>query len=77
MISACNVGTDYAGTGVASYGNLFQWGNNYGFPSTGTVVTSSAQITNASTYGPTNFYNNDVFRIRNADWANPINTNLW
>jgi hypothetical protein len=28
-ISACNVGTNVAGTGIASYGNLYQWGNNY------------------------------------------------
>jgi hypothetical protein len=33
-IASCNVGASEAGTGEASYGSVFQWGNNYGFPST-------------------------------------------
>ncbi|MDR2415983.1 MAG: hypothetical protein LBD75_05255 [Candidatus Peribacteria bacterium] len=33
-IAACNVGASVAGTSEASYGEYFQWGNNYGFVNT-------------------------------------------
>jgi surface protein len=47
-IAACNVGASTAGTGVASYGNYFQRGNNFGFVNTGTVSpASTALIANA------------------------------
>jgi hypothetical protein len=48
-ISACNIGATTAGTGETSYGSLFQRGNNYGFPSTGTITTGSTLV-NASSY---------------------------
>jgi hypothetical protein len=49
IIAACNVGTSYAGIGEDSYGHHFQRGNNYGFPFTGTISTSSTQV-DASSY---------------------------
>ncbi|MDR2541172.1 MAG: hypothetical protein LBD11_05405 [Candidatus Peribacteria bacterium] len=60
-ISACNVGTSIAGLGSASYGAMFQRGNNYGFPSVGTISTTSNTQVDASSYGPTNPYNSSTF----------------
>ncbi|MDR0606967.1 MAG: hypothetical protein LBG52_01130 [Candidatus Peribacteria bacterium] len=47
-IAACNVGATQAGTGSASYGDQFQWGNNYPFPNTGSIPTSSMQVDTAN-----------------------------
>jgi hypothetical protein len=51
-IQACNLGASTAGTGSASYGNYFQWGNNYGFPTTGNHFLSGTAKPDASSYGP-------------------------
>ncbi|MDR0650426.1 MAG: hypothetical protein LBG59_03275 [Candidatus Peribacteria bacterium] len=37
-IAACNVGATTAGTTSASYGSLFQRGNNYPFPNDGSSI---------------------------------------
>jgi hypothetical protein len=39
-----NLGATIAGTGSASYGYYFQWGNNYRFPNSGNVTTSTNQV---------------------------------
>ncbi|MDR0369317.1 MAG: hypothetical protein LBH96_01970 [Candidatus Peribacteria bacterium] len=49
-ISACNVGTNIAGTGEESYGSYFQWGNNY--PFSDTILFTSDVLVDVSTYGP-------------------------
>jgi hypothetical protein len=48
-ISACNVGASKAGTGSASYGSFFQWGNNYRFASVG-GITVGIDLVDASDY---------------------------
>ena len=80
-MKACNVGAGVAGTGVASYGCLFQWGNNHGFPGNGDL---SSTITNAidkrngigigSVPGPS-LTDRAIFRSQRAEGT--IYTNLW
>lgn len=63
----------------ANCGYYFQWWNNYWFPWTGSVATSTAQV-NASSYWPWNYYSSSTFRyypIGNRDWCSPKNDNLW
>jgi surface protein len=79
-ISACNVGATTAGTAAASYGLLFQRGNNYGFPAAGAITPSEDLVENANDYGPTNPYSDATFRITSEypyDWADPQNDDLW
>jgi len=66
-------------TSTWSYGNHYQWWNNYGFSQYITPTNSSSQI-NTSQYGPNNWYNSSIFRkltSRPYDWSNPRNDNLW
>jgi hypothetical protein len=43
-LSACKVGANVAGTGSASYGEYFQWGNTYGFANSGEVSPNSTDL---------------------------------
>lgn len=54
----------------------YQWWNNYGFPFTWSVTTSSTQI-DTTGYWPWNYYNSSIFIIENADWSSTRNSNLW
>lgn len=56
----------------------YQWGNNYGFPFTWAVTTSSTQV-NASSYWPWNYYNSSTFITRSSspyNWDSSDNANL-
>ena len=60
-------------------GWYFQWWNNYMFPFTWTVTTSSTQV-DASTYWPWNYYSSSTFITRSAspyNWSSVQNDNLW
>lgn len=59
----------------ANCGNHYQWGNNYWFPFTWSVTTSSTQV-NASSYWPWNYYESSTF-ITSASWDSSNNQNLW
>ena len=57
---------------------FYQWWNNYWFPWTWSVATSSTTV-NASTYWPWNYYSSGTFITRSSrpyDWSNPSNDNL-
>lgn len=57
-------------------GKYYQWGNNYGFPWTWSITTSSTTI-DASTYWPWNYYSSSTFIISwNSWWDNSWNANL-
>lgn len=59
--------------------NYYQWGNNYSFPRTWSVTTSTTQV-NASTYWPWNYYSSSTFITRSSspyDWSSVQNDNLW
>lgn len=63
----------------ANCGNYYQWWNNYGFPFTWAVTTSSTQV-DASTYWPWNYYSSSTFITRNGspqNWDSTVNSNLW
>lgn len=63
----------------ANCGKYYQWWNNYGFPRTWTITTSTAQV-NASTYWPWNYYNSSTFIVRTKSplgWDSSSNHNLW
>ena len=58
-----------------SYWYYYQWGNNYWFPTTWSVTTSSSQV-NVSTYWPNNYYSSSTF-ITSDTWDSSNNANLW
>lgn len=58
-------------------GKYYQWGNNYGFPFSWSVTTSTTRV-DASAYWPWNYYSSSTFIIRNTDaWDTTANNNLW
>ena len=62
----------------ANCGKYYQWWNNYWFPFTWSVTTSSTQV-DTSYYWPWNYYSSNTFIIRNddyRDWSNVQNNNL-
>jgi len=70
--AACNVGASKAGTGVESYGSLFQWGRNVPFSSTGSVSTIQWPVSANAAKLLTDF----VVWI-NKFWLTPNDNNLW
>ena len=75
-LGATQVYTDWATLSEANCGKFYQRGNNYGFPWTGSISPSSAQV-DASGYWPGNYYSSNIFIFWNEDWSNPANDNLW
>lgn len=68
-------------TSTASYWNMYQWGNNYGWLY-GTSVTKLTTQVDASVYWPWNYYSDSNFRYNNTWWNNGSwdsswNKNLW
>lgn len=61
---------------VLDYGSPFQWGNNYAFPNSWSVSTSSSTV-NTSSYWPNNYYYSSTFRTWDRDWSSPSNPDLW
>lgn len=62
----------------ANCGWYFQWWNNYMFPFTWTVTTSSTQV-DASNYWPWNYYYSDIFTTTSSNsvwWDSSNNTNI-
>ena len=59
---------------------FYQRWNNYWFPFSWNVTTSSTKVTNANNYWPWNYYSSSTFVIStdsNTTWMNPVNPNLW
>ena len=73
--SMCNVGSTVSGTGVASYGSMFQWWRNVPFPSTWTVPIVAWPLTLAAANATTSFINADG--VYPYDWLTPQNDDLW
>ena len=59
----------------ANCGKYYQWGNNYWFPSTWSITTSSTQV-NAQNYWPWNYYSSSTFIIWSNNWSSVSNDNL-
>ena len=57
---------------------FYQWGNNYWFPFTWSITTSSTRV-DASSYWPWNYYSSSTFITNStnpADWSSVQNGNL-
>lgn len=54
----------------------YQWWNNYWFPRTWSVITSSTKV-DANTYWPWNYYSGSTFITSSGDWSSVQNDNLW
>ena len=61
----------------ANMWNMYQWWNNYWFPSTWTITNTSSTQVDASSYWPTNPYSSDTFIIWSQDWSSVRNSDLW
>jgi hypothetical protein len=57
-------------------GNYYQWGNNYGFPSAGTVSKSTTKV-DASSYAPSTYSSNTFIITDYEAWSEPRNDDLW
>ena len=63
-----------------SYWYYYQWGNNYGFPTTGDiekVLLYSETNIDASSFWSNNPYSSDTFIKLGYDWSHTWNDNLW
>lgn len=62
----------------ANMWNMYQWWNNYWFPSTWSISKTSSTQVDASNYWPWNYYESDTFIAWwNDDWSSVRNDNLW
>ena len=59
-----------------TYGNYYQWWNNYGFSAFGSLTTGSLQI-NCSDNSPSNPVSSSVFIVWYNDYCTWQNNNLW
>ena len=57
--------------------NMYQWWNNYWFPSTWTISNTSSTQVDASSYWPGNYYSSDTFITWSDDWSSVSNNDLW
>ena len=55
---------------------FYQWGNNYWFPHSWSVTTSSTTV-DASWYWPWNYYSSSTFIVNDSKWDKSNNANLW
>ena len=74
---ATAVYNDWDTLSVVNCWNMYQWWNNYWFPSTWTISNTSSTQVDASAYWPTNPYSSDTFIIWSKDWSSVQNDNLW
>jgi len=74
-LGATEVYNDWDTLSEANCWKYFQRWNNYGFPFTGAVTTSSTQV-NAQNYWPWNYYSSSTFIIGSIDWSSVQNDNL-
>lgn len=64
----------------ANMWKMYQWWNNYWFPSTWSISSKSSTRVDASSYWPNNYYSSSTFITTsddNDDWSSVHNDNLW
>jgi len=71
-----NLWASVAGTGFCSYGNFYQWWNNYGFSNTGSVMTAGGKV-DCTPYGDWNNYSGSTFILSSDNWCSTQVDNLW
>lgn len=74
---ATTVYSDWDTLTEANMGYMYQWWNNYWFPSTWTLSNTSSTQVDASNYWPTNPYSSDTYIIWSSDWSSVQNDDLW
>ena len=77
---ATTVYNDWDTLTQANMGNMYQWWNNYWFPSTWTISNTSSTQVDASWYGPNTanwYYGSDTFITWSSDWSSVHNDDLW
>ena len=74
---ATTVYNDWDTLSQANMWNMYQWWNNYWFPSTWTISKTSSTQVDASDYWPTNPYSSDTFITWSEDWSSVHNNDLW
>lgn len=74
---ATTVYNDWDTLTQANMWNMYQWWNNYWFPSTWTISNTSSTQVDASSYWPTNPYLSDTFITWSNDWSSVYNDDLW
>ena len=73
---ATTVYSDWDTLTQANMWSMYQWGNNYWFPSTWTISKSSSTRVDTTGYWPTNPYSSDTF-IKGQTWSTVGIYNLW
>ena len=74
---ATTVYSDWDTLTEANMGYMYQWWNNYWFPSTWTLSNTSSTQVDASNYWPTNPYSSDTYIIWSSNWSSVQNDDLW
>jgi uncharacterized protein (TIGR02145 family) len=69
----CIAGNDgiFSNCWSESIGDYFQRGNNYGFPNTGSVITSTDKVDTIGKW-PENYYTGTIFITTNDNWDNVV-----
>ena len=75
-LDATTVWNSWDALSEANCWKYYQRWNNYGFPFTWSVTTSSTQV-NASVYWPWNYYSSSTFITYSWRWDTTDNWNLW
>lgn len=74
---ATTVYNDWDTLTQANMWNIYQWWNNYWFPSTWTISNTSSTQVDANNYWPGNYYLSDTFITWSEDWSSVNNEDLW
>ena len=74
---ATTVYNDWDALTQANMWNMYQWWNNYWFPSTWTYNKTSSTQVNASWYWPDNYYESNTFIVTFDSWSSVQNDDLW
>ena len=77
---ATTVYNDWDTLTESNMGYMYQWWNNYWFPSIWTISNTSSTQVDASAYWPNTdnwYYSSDTFIIWSNDWSSVINVDLW
>lgn len=74
---ATTVYNDWDTLTQANMWNMYQWWNNYWFPSTWTISNTSSTQVDTSSYWPANPYSSNTFITWNLNWSSIRNRDLW
>lgn len=70
-----NISGEIVATSQATCWNYYQWGNNYWFPRTWSLTTSSTTV-DTTGYWPWNYYSSSTYILNRTWWGDIRNPNL-